>query len=67
MEAVRLFADRARAVRPGFALTAQNAPAVAGRCRRLDGIPLALELAAARWGCCHPGNSWSAWATASAS
>ncbi|MDP8922862.1 MAG: tetratricopeptide repeat protein [Chloroflexota bacterium] len=47
-ESVRLFAERAAAVRSGFAVTDQNAQAVAQICRRLDGIPLALELAAAR-------------------
>ena len=45
---VRLFTDRARDANPDFTLTAVEAPAVATICRRLDGLPLALELAAAR-------------------
>ncbi|HKY77758.1 MAG TPA: hypothetical protein VJS45_16610, partial [Acidimicrobiia bacterium] len=47
-DAVRLFVARAQAVQPGFGLTPGNAAAIAGICCRLEGIPLAIELAAAR-------------------
>ncbi len=53
--AVKLFTDRARLARPTFALTAENANAVARVCIALDGLPLALELAAARTRVLSPG------------
>ena len=56
-EAVRLFVDRAELVSPGFELSSETAPAVASVCRRLDGIPLAIELAAVRTRSLSP-SSW---------
>src|SRR5258705_5161900 len=47
-EGVRLFVDRARLLRPDFSITAENAASLASICRRLDGIPLSIELAAPR-------------------
>jgi non-specific serine/threonine protein kinase len=54
-EAVQLFTGRAAALVPGFAVDAGNGAAVAGICRRLDGIPLAIELAAVRLRSLAPG------------
>ncbi len=54
-EAVRLFGERAASARPSFVVDATNAPAVSEICRRLDGIPLAVELAAARVTSMSPG------------
>ncbi|CAA9560673.1 MAG: hypothetical protein AVDCRST_MAG49-2527 [uncultured Thermomicrobiales bacterium] len=47
-DAVRLFVGRAQAANPGFVVTSENVGAIAGICWRLDGVPLAIELAAAR-------------------
>lgn len=47
-EAIQLFTERARLVQPNFEIVADNFAAVSEICRRLDGMPLAIELAAAR-------------------
>ena len=51
-EAIRLFIDRAALAQPHFAVRKDNGPAIARICARLDGIPLAIELAAARVKAC---------------
>jgi len=56
VEALRLLADRAVAVAPGFALTEDNCGAAGDICRRLDGLPLAIELAAVRLASMTPGD-----------
>ena len=59
--AVRLFVERARAARAGFALTDENAGAIADICLALDGLPLAIELAAARVKMIPPRRCWRGW------
>jgi len=54
-ESIQLFVDRAAAARQGFALTPANAQAISGICRTLEGVPLAIELAAARAKALSPG------------
>ena len=63
--AVQLFVDRAQSALPDFRLGPDNARAVGEICRHLDGIPLAIELAAARVSACRSISSPTAWRTAS--
>jgi predicted ATPase len=63
--AVRLFAERAAAARPGFAVDEVTVAPVLRICRALDGMPLAIELAAARSARCPRSRSRRAWTTAS--
>ena len=59
-EAVELFTDRARRARPNFVVGEDNAAMVHEICERLDGMPLAIELAAARVRACRCARSWTA-------
>ena len=65
-DSARLFAVRAAASVPGFAVNDQNADAIARIVHRLDGMPLAIELAAARVKMLTPRRSWRAWTIRSA-
>ena len=62
--AVELFVQRARAVWPDLPLDAGPCRPSPSICARLEGLPLAIELAAARVRCCPPRPCWSAWSTA---